>query len=326
MLSLEIPSNAFGNGFSGVTPAVFPTATTPANYFVLPLLSTTSPIVRVTLSSPYPSDLKVTATDVTGGQTVTLPQIASGSAMPSTGAFQVISLTPNNPATWHIVVRYPNSFQGSKLIRTAISDVVGGVESAALAFSMSFRGSTVTVSIVTENNDGRVTSSPPGINCPGTCSADFLTSTSVILTQSVLHNQTEFIGWTGGCAGMSSSCTIQLLAPGGAIIPVNPSVTANFKIHTNSQVTPPAASCAMPMVTGMRFVEQPNCGKIPTSQGATLQCDTQGFFCCGVSGSTPTARCPGGNETTVTCAKDNMGVTPSNELLIQPGGCYESAP
>jgi hypothetical protein len=321
MLSLEIPSTTFGAGFSGVRPAVLSTATTPANYFVLPLLTTTAPIVRVVLSSAYPGDLTVTATDVSRGQTVTLPKIASGVAGPSTGSFQVVSL---NPPTWTIRVRYPDSFQGSKLISTSISGVVGGVTSAPLSFSMSFRGSTVTVSIVTANNDGRVTSNPAGIDCPGTCSFDFLTSTSVVLTQSVLRNQTEFIGWTGGCSGMGN-CNVGLLAPGAPIIPVNPSVTANFRIHTNTQITPPTALCPMPMVTGMRWVEPPNCGT-PPPLGATLQCDSQGYFCCGVSGGTATARCPGGNQTGVTCAKDSLGVTPGNELLIQPGGCYVSAP
>jgi hypothetical protein len=319
MITLQIPTNSLGV-YSGVTPAVPPTATMQANYFVLPLITTTAPIVRVLFSSPYPSDLMVTATDVTNGQTVTLPKLASGSPMPSTGAFQVVSVTPNG--TWNIVVRYPNTFQGSKVITTAISDVVGGVASAPLAFSMSFMGSTVTVSIVTANNDGRVTSNPSGIDCPGTCSADFLTTTNVNLTQSVLHNQTEFTGWTGNCAGMGG-CNVHLLAPGAPIIPVNPSVTANFRIHTNTPI--PTVSCPMLTITGKRWVETPNCGT-PPPLGATLLCDAQGYFCCGTSGGTATPRCPGGNETAVTCAKDSLGVTPSNELLIQPGGCYETAP
>jgi hypothetical protein len=169
--------------------------------------------VRVRLSSPYPSDLTVTATDVTRNQTVTLPQIPSGNPGPTTGFFQVISLTPSNPATWLISIQYPNSFQGSRSIRTMISDTVGGVASAPLTFDMSFRGSTVTVSIATENNDGRVTSNPPGISCPGTCSADFLDVPSVDLRQSVVHNQTEFTGWTGSCSGTGNRCTVQLFSP-----------------------------------------------------------------------------------------------------------------
>lgn len=330
LLSLEIPSNAFGAAFSGVTPAVPATATMPANYFVLPLLTTTSPIVRVVLRTPYPAELRMTATDVDrGGSAVTLPQVASGTAMPSTGAFQVVSVTPNNPATWVVVVRYPNSFQGSKLITTRISDVVGGAASTPLPFSMSFRGATVTVSIASENNDGRITSNPAGIDCPGTCRADFLTTTDVYLTQSVTHNQTQFTGWTGACIGgnTGNSCRLALLAPGAAIIPVNPTATANFRIHTNTAIPPASSACpAPPTVTGMRWVTQPNCGTIPTSQGATLGCNASGFFCCGVSGGTPTANCPGGNETAVTCSTSAIAGGPVNQLLIQPGGCYERAP
>jgi hypothetical protein len=168
-----------------------------------------------------------------------------------------------------------------------------------------------------------ITSNPSGISCPGpgTCSADFLGSSSVILTHSVLHNQTEFIGWTGGCSGMGN-CTLQLLSPGAAIIPVNPSVTAHFRIHTNTQSPPITVGCPDPSITGMVMVA-PNCGKIPTSNGATLECDAQGYFCCGVSGGTPTAHCPGGNETQVTCARDNLGVFASDGILIPPGGCYK---
>jgi hypothetical protein len=325
MLSLEIPSNAIGAGFSGVTPAVFATATTPASYFVLPLLPTTAPIVRVNLRSPYPSDLSVTATDVTRSVTATIPFKSSGSQAPSTEYFEVVSVTPNNPANWLIYIRYPSSFQGSKLIRTMISDTVGGVASAPLTFVMSFRGSTVVVSIVTQNNDGRVTSSPPGIDCPGTCTADFLTSSNVILSQSVLHNATEFTGWMGSCSG-PGSCTVSLLAPGAAVIPINATVTANFRIHSNTPI-PTTVSCpAPPLLAGKTWVGVPNCG-MPPPLGATLQCDASGnYFCCGVSGGTPTAHCPGGNETGVSCGGDSLGVFGSNAQLIQPGGCYINTP
>jgi hypothetical protein len=98
LLTLEIPTTTFGAGFTGVTPAVPASATMPANYFVLPLLTTTSPIVRVLLTSPYPAELRVSATDAErGGPAVTLPQLPGGSAMPSTGAFQVVSVTATIP-------------------------------------------------------------------------------------------------------------------------------------------------------------------------------------------------------------------------------------
>jgi hypothetical protein len=38
MISLQIPVEVFGANFRGIPPAVLATATTPANFFVLPLL------------------------------------------------------------------------------------------------------------------------------------------------------------------------------------------------------------------------------------------------------------------------------------------------
>lgn len=231
LLSLEIPSDAFGRGFTGVQPTVR-ASTTPADYVVLPLLPTTAPIVRAILSTPTNSSLTVTASNA-GGPPVALPFSPSSSPGSATGYYQVLNATSG----WHIVIRYPNSFQGSKSIRTMITDTVGGVASGPLTFDMTFRGSMLTVAIATANNDGRVTSNPPGIDCPGVCSFEFLdTANSVQLTQSVLHNQTQFIGWTGGCAGTGNSCTVPLFgSPPAPSVPSNPMVTANFRIHANTQ-------------------------------------------------------------------------------------------
>ena len=321
-LALEVPSNAGGASFVSVQPAIPATTSSAANFFVLPLASTTAPIVRATVSSPYPSELRMTVLDVARNQTVDLPQILSGSPMPSTGGFQVRSVAATNPTSWDVVIRYPNSFQGSRSIRTFIADVAKGVTSWPLVFNMSYSRSRLRVSIASENNDGKVTSTPPGIDCPPTCGADIL-SPSVTLTQSVLHNQTQFTGWTGNCVGTGNSCTLSL--PVSPAIPANASVTANFRIHTNTQVPAPLCPGSAALVTGKRWVGEPNCGTIPTNQGATLMCNAGGYFCCGVSGGAPTANCPGGNQTPVTCARDNMGVFAGSEL-IQPGGCYVSEP
>jgi hypothetical protein len=327
LVSLEIPTDTFGKGFTGVTPAVPAMGTMPANFFVLPLQTATSPVVRAVLTSPYPAELRVTATDVGGGgQAVTLPQLASGSPMPSSGAFQVIRVTPNNPATWLIVVRYPDSFQGSRLIATAISDVVGGVASAPLPFSMSFDGATVTVSVTTATNgDGRVTSDPPGIDCPGACSAAFTATTDVRLTQSITRNQTQFIGWTGTCIGGNTgdTCRVPVRASG---IPLNVAVAADFRIRTSAPIPPADSSCRIPTITGMQWAARPNCG-LAAREGAVADCDVQGWFCCGARDGKPSARCSGQNETPVTCQTDPMGGTGTiSQLLVQPGGCYESKP
>jgi hypothetical protein len=226
-----------------------------------------------------------------------------------------------NPTTWHIVIRFPDSFKSSKLITAAISDVSGQHASAPFSFALVSTATTVNVKIVTANNDGRVVSNPPGIDCPGTCSFDFNGWSSVVLSVSVLHNQTEFMGWQGNCTGRGYTCTLLQLV--GTTV----ATTANFRIRSNASADPNMMCPVAPVITGKAWVAAPNCGTIPTNQGATLQCDAQGFFCCGATGGTPSPRCSGQNLTKVTCMQDALGVTPSNGELLpadQPLGCYVS--
>ena len=66
--------------------------------------------------------------------------------------------------------------------------------------------STVTVS-ESGTGTGTVTSSPAGISCPGTCSANFGPGTSVTLSATPPAGGV-FTGWSGPCHGMgSSTCT-----------------------------------------------------------------------------------------------------------------------
>lgn len=57
---------------------------------------------------------------------------------------------------------------------------------------------------------GTVSSSPAGINCGSTCSANFNTGSQVTLSASA-SNTSTFAGWSGGgCSGTSSTCTVTL--------------------------------------------------------------------------------------------------------------------
>lgn len=68
---------------------------------------------------------------------------------------------------------------------------------------------------------GTVASSPSGINCPTTCTAQFSQNTAVTLTATPASNDT-FAGWSGACTG-SSGCSITVVADTSA-----DSVTATF--------------------------------------------------------------------------------------------------
>jgi hypothetical protein len=55
---------------------------------------------------------------------------------------------------------------------------------------------------------GHVTSSPAGIDCTASCSAEFLEGTVVTLTATPAANKT-FLGWTGDCSG-TGECTVTM--------------------------------------------------------------------------------------------------------------------
>jgi phospholipase C len=65
----------------------------------------------------------------------------------------------------------------------------------------------------TPANSGVVISNPTGINCPVSgCTANFVSGTAVILTETPNTNY-SFVGWSGGgCAGTSTTCTVNVTA------------------------------------------------------------------------------------------------------------------
>ncbi len=58
--------------------------------------------------------------------------------------------------------------------------------------------------------EGKISSSPAGISCPGTCSATFPQNTKVALTESPGTNY-YFGGWSGACSGMAA-CSVTMTA------------------------------------------------------------------------------------------------------------------
>jgi hypothetical protein len=86
----------------------------------------------------------------------------------------------------------------------------------------------------TGQGNGRVTSSPTGINCGQTCVATFVNGTTVTLTATPNANS-RFRNWAGACSGSSRTCVVSMTA--------NRSVTARFARLL--------APCVVPNVVGM---------------------------------------------------------------------------
>src|SRR5438067_1935095 len=68
--------------------------------------------------------------------------------------------------------------------------------------------SQLTVSI---NGNGKITSSPSGINCSPHYTEPFPNSTAVTLTAAA-NDTATFMGWNGACAGTATTCTMTLRA------------------------------------------------------------------------------------------------------------------
>ena len=98
------------------------------------------------------------------------------------------------------------------------------------------------------NGSGTVTSAPPGVNCPGACSASFPMGSSVTLSAAAAAGS-MFVGWDGICASARTGpCTFTV---GGAT-----NVTARFlltkpvvSLKVNGQhPTPPIVTTGGPML------------------------------------------------------------------------------
>jgi hypothetical protein len=85
------------------------------------------------------------------------------------------------------------------LTACTISNIAGPTNVAA-RFTLSPRRVTVRIS-----GRGRVTSSPNGISCPGTCGHDFAADSGVRLIATPAKGW-RFVGWTGACNGLGA-CT-----------------------------------------------------------------------------------------------------------------------
>jgi phospholipase C len=85
---------------------------------------------------------------------------------------------------------------GSALFLAGCQGLVPGAKSGPQQLTVTLSGA----------GNGTVTSSPAGINCPGTCSAN-LQGSQITLTATP-GTGFGFGGWSGGCTGTSTTCTV----------------------------------------------------------------------------------------------------------------------
>jgi phospholipase C len=161
--------------------------------------------------------------------------------------------------------------------------------------------STSPVLTVALTGQGTVTSTPSGINCGQTCSANFASGTAVTLTATAGANS-SFVGWSGGGCSGASACVVKLSA--------SQQVTATFNINQNNT----ASLTVVPQGTGTGTVMSSpsgiNCG---TTCSASFSSGTQvtltataaaGSIFAGWGGA-----CSGANSTCQLTLTSNVSVT-----------------
>src|SRR3989475_9732341 len=79
---------------------------------------------------------------------------------------------------------------------------------ASATYTVQQQSFTLTVS-KTDLGSGTVTSSPAGINCGGTCSASYVSGTTVTLTATPAF-LSGFGGWTGCDSVSGNKCTVSM--------------------------------------------------------------------------------------------------------------------
>jgi chitodextrinase len=147
----------------------------------------------------------------------------------SAGDVQVATATGTSVAVSGLAGSTPYTF----FVRAR--DAAGNVSAASPTVTVTTAAGTTYALTVAKagTGSGRVTSSPPGLDCGATCSASFASGTTVTLAAAAAAGST-FVGWEGACTGTGSCVTTMTAAR---------SVTAAF------QATPvdPAAPCANPI-------------------------------------------------------------------------------
>jgi hypothetical protein len=101
--------------------------------------------------------------------------------------------------------------------------------------------------VKTGGGTGTVTSSPAGITCGATCSANYPTGTVVTLS-AAWDADTVFAGWSGATCGRTSLCTVTLTAPTtitARFRPFTPRLSVNLAGNGTGSVqsTPAAIDC-----------------------------------------------------------------------------------
>lgn len=183
------------------------------------LLSVLDPSPRGAASPSSLAFGQVTVDQTSAAQQVTVSSTGSAAlnlgASNASGDFVVASntcggpLQPGQSCTLSLTFKPTTTGARQGLLTIATDDPAHPSLQVSLTGEGQLGAATLTVVV---DGPGAVTSSPPGITCPGSCSASFGAGTGVVLTAWAMPGAT-FVGWSGaGCEGVAT-CPVVLAGP-----------------------------------------------------------------------------------------------------------------
>ena len=201
--------------------------------------SGTATTCTVSMSAARSVSATFNSNTATFALTVSKTGTGSGTVTSNTGGINCGSTCSANIASGASVTLTASAASGSSF--AGWSGACSGTStctvtmSAARAVTATFNTASTFALGVTRagTGSGTVTSSPSGINCGSTCTANYASGTSVTLSQSAASGST-FAGWSGSCTG-TGSCVLSMTAAR--------SVTATF--NTSGGGT--GGTCANPV-------------------------------------------------------------------------------
>src|SRR5207302_1545593 len=135
--------------------------------------------------------------------------------------------------------------------------------SAARSVTATFNVQRFTLSVTPAGTgSGSVSSNDGAISCPGTCSASYTSGTTVILTATPAGGST-FGGWSGSCAGSSTSCTVTMSGARSVTatfnvqrftLSVNPAGTGSGSVSSNDGAISCPGTCSASYTSGTTVI------------------------------------------------------------------------
>jgi len=174
--------------------------------FVKPVVAITSPAANAQISTGSPMTVTIQATDNTSIAKVRASFDANGDAV--VGPTEIVTAVP---AGGNLYTATFSTISGSLTPRTLTAiaiDASGNTAKTSISLNVGTVSQFALTVTETGTGTGTVSSSPAGISCPSTCSANYTSPTVVTLTATAGTGAT-FAGWSGACTG-TGTCAVTM--------------------------------------------------------------------------------------------------------------------